>query len=84
MNETTAWLLLGTEGCHLCAEAEAMLLAQGVRSQVTVVDIAEQEQWQATYATRIPVLLHSASGVTLDWPFNPAQIQAAWAKTKPR
>ncbi|WAK02815.1 glutaredoxin family protein [Methylobacter sp. YRD-M1] len=66
-------LLLGTASCHLCEEAEAIVdvcRAQAA-DQLTVetVDIAEQTQWQADYAVRIPVLYHPATQQDLGWPF---------------
>ncbi len=66
-------LLLGTAGCHLCEEAEAIV--DECRAQATdrltfeTVDIAEQSQWQADYAVRIPVLYHLATQQDLGWPF---------------
>lgn len=66
-------LLLGTAGCHLCEEAEAIVDAcrEQATDQLTVetVDIAEQTQWQADYAVRIPVLYHPATQQVLGWPF---------------
>ncbi|MGJ0430268.1 aspartate ammonia-lyase [Methylobacter sp.] len=66
-------LLLGTAGCHLCEEAEAIVAACRAQAtdQLTVetVDIAEQTQWQADYAVRIPVLYHPATQQELGWPF---------------
>lgn len=66
-------LLLGTAGCHLCEEAEAII--EACRTQVEqliieTVDIAEQTQWQADYAVRIPVLYHPATQQDLRWPFD--------------
>ncbi|NOS88183.1 MAG: glutaredoxin family protein [Methylococcaceae bacterium] len=65
-------LLLGTQGCHLCEQAEAIIhncLADHAFT-VTPIDIAEQEHWQAQYAVRIPVLLHAESQQALCWPFD--------------
>jgi hypothetical protein len=66
------YLLLGTSGCHLCELAEELLNeCLIVETSVTVefIDIAEQTQWQAGYATLIPVLLHPKSLQSLNWPF---------------
>ncbi|WP_020158129.1 MULTISPECIES: glutaredoxin family protein [Methylobacter] len=67
-------LLLGTPGCHLCEEAEAIIetcRAQDVAQLVIeTVDIAEQTQWQTDYAVRIPVLYHPATQQDLGWPFD--------------
>lgn len=66
------YLLLGTSGCHLCELAEGLIneyLAGKLDIKVELIDIAEQTQWQADYATRIPVLLHQESKQSLNWPF---------------
>ncbi|MBS3952937.1 MAG: glutaredoxin family protein [Methylomicrobium sp.] len=66
------FLLLGTAGCHLCEEAELILTeCRQLNSEMKLelIDIAEEEQWQALYAIRIPVLLHAESQKALFWPF---------------
>ncbi len=67
-------ILLGTAACHLCEQAEDLL------KQIPIVyekiDIAEQEQWQAEYAIKIPVLLSSECQQALCWPFTLEDIQA--------
>lgn len=66
--------LLGTRGCHLCEQAEAMLTtAIGKEgSRWRYVDIAERDDLLAAYAERIPVLrTYSAE---LGWPFGPLDI----------
>ena len=72
-------LLLGTSGCHLCEQAEQIIddcrLDHGGLT-VEIIDIAEQEQWQADYAIRIPVLYHPATKKDLGWPFGPVQVNA--------
>lgn len=66
--------LLGTSGCHLCEEAEAVIdayLAKGRRDIIIEpIDIADQKQWQEHYALRIPVLYHPESERELAWPFD--------------
>lgn len=73
--------LYSTLGCHLCEEAEALLLpllneAQmfGVPIEIEVIDIAE-EGLIDTYGVRIPVLRCVASGVEFDWPFDVGQVR---------
>ena len=73
-------ILFGTQGCHLCEEAEAVLAkcqsdAQLGALQVDIVDIAEQEEWQKRYGLRIPVLYHQDSGRELDWPFSEQEVR---------
>jgi len=52
-------LLLGTAGCHLCEQAEEIIrecLPNDYDSVIELIDIAEQEHWQAQYAICIPVI----------------------------
>lgn len=67
--------LLGTLGCHLCEQAEALLMPfveHGLL--VELIDIAEREDWVDDYALRIPVLRRLDNGDELDWPFEAEQI----------
>jgi len=71
-------LLLGTAGCHLCEEAEAIIrecLPNDYQQVVETIDIAEQEHWQAQYAIRIPVLYHPATKKELAWRFDQADVE---------
>ena len=72
-------LLLGTAGCHLCEQAQQIIddcLPNYSGLTVESIDIAEQEQWQADYAIRIPVLYHPETQKDLGWPFESAQLNA--------
>ena len=71
MNKLT---LLGTSACHLCEQAEDLLNEINITYQK--IDIAEQEQWQAQYAIKIPVLLNEEYTQELCWPFTIEDIQA--------
>lgn len=67
--------LFGTLGCHLCEQAEALLMPFVERGLlVELVDIAEQPQWLETYALLIPVLRRGDSGAELRWPFDEQQV----------
>lgn len=70
--------LLGTQGCHLCDDAEQVLISalDLQRVAVELVDIAESDELMDAYAVRIPVLRHVASGHDLGWPFDGEQVQA--------
>ncbi|MDP2179732.1 glutaredoxin family protein [Methylicorpusculum sp.] len=71
------FLLLGTSGCHLCEEAELIVneCAQfNPVMKVDLIDIAEEEHWQALYVIRIPVLLHTESQKALFWPFTAVDV----------
>lgn len=74
-----ALVLLSTLGCHLCDEAQALLLTlQGqIKTDVFVEDIAESDELVARYGIRIPVLQHEESGAELDWPFD-VEILRQW------
>lgn len=64
--------LLGTQGCHLCDLAEAMLLQALDRSQVEVqlIDIAASDDLFELYGVKIPVLRCPVSQTVLCWPFD--------------
>ena len=62
-------VLLGTTACHLCEDAETLIKETLPNVKVEIIDIAEQEQWQALYALRIPVLLDLDSQKELAWRF---------------
>ena len=68
--------LFGTLGCHLCEEAEKvvmpLVLDQGLL--VELVDIADSEAMVEAYGLRIPVLHRVDTGDELDWPFDTEQV----------
>ena len=66
------YLLLGTSACHLCEQAEELLNFLSIPYRK--VDIAEEEQWQARYAIKIPVLLNINTQKELCWPFSQEDI----------
>jgi hypothetical protein len=70
--------LYGTDGCHLCEEAE-FLLSQAIQTQhaeipVEIVDIAGKCELEDRYGSRIPVLCDAVSGTELGWPFDAQQL----------
>ena len=68
---------MGTLGCHLCEQAEAVLMPfveHGLL--VELVDIAEREGWFERYALSIPVLRRVDNGAELAWPFEAEQVAA--------
>ena len=68
--------LLGTLGCHLCEQAEALLMPWvQIGLEVELIDIADSEQMVETYGLRIPVLRIADTGAELNWPFDQAQLQ---------
>ncbi|MER2529052.1 MAG: outer membrane protein transport protein [Candidatus Competibacter denitrificans] len=76
----SALLLYGTDGCHLCEQADALLHAAGVT--VECVDIADHEDLLNLYGTRIPVLRRSDTGQELAWPFDGVAISHFLARGK--
>ena len=80
-------LLLGTSGCHLCELAEQIINDNLNSNQlwlIDIIDIAEQEQWQAQFALLIPVLYHPESQKQLGWPFNLQQVNLFFNELSPR
>lgn len=71
------FLLMGTEGCHLCDDAAAIVVAtlDPEVHEAELVDIAFDDVFMTRYAVRIPVLLDEKSGKELDWPFDQAGLQ---------
>ncbi|MBU5617807.1 glutaredoxin family protein [Psychrobacter sp. TAE2020] len=70
------WWLLGTSGCHLCDDAENILMRlQSVQPlSYQNIDIADfDETLMLSFATSIPVLL--TVNKRLDWPFSVLDLQ---------
>ncbi len=67
------FLLFGTEGCHLCEEAERLLVDAGIVFQSK--DIMAHEEWQQKYGLLIPVLWDADSQRQLNWPFDNRQLR---------
>lgn len=70
------YILYGTLGCHLCDDAQQILLqAQRVIPIVwRAVDIALDQHLMTKYALYIPVLVNE-QGQALHWPFSLLDIQ---------
>ncbi len=86
-----AILLLSTQACHLCELAQDVLqqtfsqpkmqiLNQRQGFEVYLQDIIDQPHWLDAYAEKIPVLLDEESTLTLEWPFDQAQVYAWFEK----
>jgi len=72
--------LYHTAGCHLCEEAEALILAclasRGLGAAcLEWADIAEDAALLERYGLSIPVLRQEASGRELNWPFGWDEVQ---------
>lgn len=72
------YTLMSTQHCHLCEEAEAMLvqLLNPLAHQIEVADVAEDDLLLARYGVRIPVLINEQSQAELSWPFSMAALSA--------
>jgi len=76
--------LYHTAGCHLCEQAEEMVMAclaaRGMdpAACLSQMDIAEKGEWLERYGVLIPVLREEASGRELHWPFGVEDIQSLW------
>jgi glutaredoxin-related protein len=60
--------LYGSEYCHLCDEAEAVLREIGVAFEYA--DIADDDRLVELYGMRIPVLRRADTGAEVSWPFD--------------
>ena len=67
-----SFVLLGTDGCHLCEDAAATIVAAADGAAVTVYseDIVDIDGGVDRYGLRIPVLRDEKTGTELDWPFS--------------
>jgi glutathione S-transferase len=72
-----ALTLYSTWGCHLCEQAEQLLLQAGLEGQFQVIDIVDDEPAFARYRLMIPVLRRGDN--ELCWPFDADQL-ATWLK----
>lgn len=69
---TPDFLLLGTQGCHLCDVAADLIEQSQTTAAIGYVDIAEAqnaEQLVKLYGEKIPLLLHIQTNQALFWPF---------------
>lgn len=75
------WTLYHTDGCHLCDQAEELImpLLQNEQS-LQLTDIMSDDKLIAEYQTSIPVL-KSENGQTLFWPFTAQQVQHLFTQT---
>ena len=72
------WVLYSTGGCHLCEEAEQLLVdLRGVVPGLAweVVDIADDDGLFERYGWSIPVVADE-TGRELRWPFDAAALRA--------
>jgi glutaredoxin len=70
-------VLYSTWGCHLCEEAEQLLISAGFSEQYQLIDIVDDEMAFMRYRLMIPVLRMGDN--ELCWPFDAVQL-ASWLK----
>ena len=78
MAEAAPVVLYGKTDCHLCEQAEAMLvrIAADLRVAYRKVDIQSSPELFERFRYRIPVI-EVAGGETLEWPTTPERIRRA-------
>ena len=72
----TELVLYHTEFCHLCEEAESIMLQAGLEGRYRKIDIEPDEDLLEQYGVRIPVLKRTDTGEELSWPFGPDGLSA--------
>jgi len=72
------YILYQRDDCHLCDQA-IELLARARLPEPDSVFIDDDPELEARYGLRVPVLREVASGIELDWPFDPARVRE-WAR----
>ncbi len=71
--------LYSTWGCHLCEQAEQLLLQAGLAGAVEIIDIVDEPAAFERYRVHIPVL--KVNEQELFWPFDLEQIQQLLAQS---
>jgi glutaredoxin len=70
--------LYGTEGCHLCHDAQSLLMLEGLKW--LDIDIIDHPELMPLYEQRIPVL--KINDRELNWPFTAQDIRK-WLHAEP-
>lgn len=73
VDTTEDFILYGSLACHLCEQAEALLLSLQVN--FTKVEITDEEALVEAYGVHIPVLKRKNDGKELFWPFGRERLQ---------
>jgi glutaredoxin len=66
-------VLYSTSHCHLCEQAEALLVQLGI--EAAHIDIADNDGLLERYGARIPVVKRMDDGSELGWPFDVEALQ---------
>jgi len=62
--------------CHLCDDAEALMLACGLGGSYQEVDIENDLELLKRYGIHVPVLMREDDKQELFWPFDQAELLA--------
>jgi hypothetical protein len=72
VKESEELVLYGSLGCHLCEQAEELLVS--LRINFLKVEITDDEALMQAYGIHIPVLKQESSGKELFWPFDTEKV----------
>ena len=61
--------LFSTSHCHLCENAQALLMQLTIACKLEVIEISEDAILLSRYGPKIPVLLRRDTQTELNWPF---------------
>ncbi|WP_026973555.1 glutaredoxin family protein [Aliagarivorans marinus] len=75
MERSSDYTLYGTDGCHLCEQAQALMEQIGAVDYCST-DIIDNDDDLARYRVVIPVLKHNQSERELLWPFDITTLNA--------
>ena len=77
-SSTSQLILYYTEFCHLCDEAESLLLAAGLGEHYEKVEIDDDPELLRRYEVHIPVVKRIDNQQELLWPFDGRALVAFW------
>jgi hypothetical protein len=69
-------ILYYTEYCHLCDEAESLMLAAGLSESYEKIDIVDDPELLERYEIYIPVIQRVDNQQELFWPFKQQELAA--------
>ena len=69
-------ILYYTEFCHLCDEAESLMLAAGLSETYQKIDIVDDPELLERYEIYIPVIKRVDNQRELFWPFKQQELAA--------
>ncbi len=69
-------ILYYTEYCHLCDEAESLMLAAGLSETYEKIDIVDDPELLERYEIYIPVIKRVDNQRELFWPFKQQELAA--------